>query len=80
MTGAKGKDWHWDQTPWGHHGVHTFEGHLVWYTHSHNPHGANAGSVQSFEDFVASGQSAGPSAPEEVLSELLDWLRDRERA
>jgi len=48
-------DWTWNETQHGYDGVHTYEGQLVWYTHTHNPHAGGAANTQSLMDFLQNG-------------------------
>lgn len=73
------RDWQWNETATGCDGVHTFEaGRLVWYRHSGNPHGSNAGCDQRYADFLKNGPSV-EGVPDEVVRELTALLRSEAR-
>jgi len=68
------KEWIWNENQYGYEGVHLYEGQVLWFTHTHNPHGGGANG-QSFEDFLANGASG--SIPGEFLPELyavVQWI------
>jgi len=68
------RDWEW-RVGDTQHGVHTYEGQLVWWERPDGPGGywAEVAVAQSFADFLA----AGPRlpAPEEVVEALRALLR-----
>lgn len=65
------RDWTWGATQWGYEGVHTYEGKLVWYSHSHDPHSGGAASEQSFTSFLEDGPAiAVASIPEVILAQV----------
>ncbi|MBX0327214.1 hypothetical protein K2Z83_05910 [Oscillochloris sp. ZM17-4] len=66
-------EWSWDVTQWGYKGVHTYEGCLLWFSHSHNPHAGGGASEQSFARFLKDGP-AHP-IPEPQLVELCHAVR-----
>lgn len=73
------QDWTWAVTQWGHEGVHTFEaGQLVWYSHSHNPHGGGGAAVQSYADFLENGPNRNV-IPEDLLIQLSQAVRQLAR-
>jgi hypothetical protein len=66
-------DWEWNHTQWGYEGVHTREGRLVWYAHSHNPHAGGGAAVQEFSSFLENGPSVSWKEgviPEEILVQV----------
>ncbi len=67
------KEWTWDVTQWGYKGVHTYEGQLLWYIHTHNPHAGGGAHGQSYADFLAAGPSA--PVPEPILVEICQAVR-----
>lgn len=67
------KEWTWDVTQWGYEGVHTYEGQLLWYSHSHNPHAGGGAHGQSYADFLAAGPSV--AVPEPILVEICQMVR-----
>lgn len=64
------KEWTWNEDQYGYEGVHLYEGQVLWFTHTHNPHGGGGANGQSFEDFLANGASG--SLPSEYFQELYD--------
>lgn len=62
------KEWIWNENQSGYEGVHLYEGQVLWFSHSHNPHSGGAASGQSFEDFLENG--AACAIPDEFLPEL----------
>lgn len=68
------RDWNWNVTQWGYDGVHTFDGKVFWYNHSHNPHAGGYGMDQEFENFLADGPAMS-NVPENVLSELAQAVK-----
>ena len=62
------KEWTWNEDQYGYEGVHLYEGQVLWFTHTHNPHGGGGANGQSFEDFLANG--ASNFIPGEFLPEL----------
>jgi hypothetical protein len=71
---VEGRDWTWNRNKYGHEGVHTYEGKLVWYSHKENPHAGGGASEQTFEDFLRNGP-CGTGAPEKVVKELKALLK-----
>lgn len=70
------RDWTWGATTEGYEGVHTYEGQLVWYSHSHNPHSGGAAREQSFVDFLKDGPAvAMASVPEHILAQVYQAVR-----
>jgi hypothetical protein len=69
-SGFKGqRQWEWNVTPEGYDGVHTYEeGHLLWFSHSHNPHAGGAAAEQSFASLLEDGPSQ--QIPEPILIEV----------
>lgn len=67
------REWTWDVTPSGYEGVHTYEGHVVWFSHSHNPHAGGGASTQTFASFLANGPPVPLPAP--LLEELCQAVR-----
>lgn len=67
------REWEWNKTDTGCDGVHTYEGCLVWYHFSGNPHADQAGTNQSFEDFLTNGPKVD-GAPQLVTTELRAML------
>lgn len=67
------KEWTWNHNSDGYEGVHLYEGQVLWFQHSHNPHTGGAASGQSFEDFMENG--AACSIPSEFLKELYDVVK-----
>lgn len=67
------KEWTWAVTQWGYEGVHTYEGQLLWYSHSHNPHAGGGASGQSFADFLAAGPPV--AVPEPILVKICQVVR-----
>jgi hypothetical protein len=62
------KEWIWNEDQYGYEGVHLYEGQVLWFTHTHNPHGGGGANGQSFEDFLENG--ASNFIPGEFLPEL----------
>lgn len=62
------KEWTWNEDNYGYEGVHLYEDEVLWFTHTHNPHGGGGANGQSFEDFLANG--ASNFIPGEFLPEL----------
>ena len=62
------REWTWNEDQFGYEGVHLYGGEVLWFTHSHNPHGGVGANGQSFEDFLANG--ASNFIPVEFLPEL----------
>jgi WD40 repeat protein len=67
------REWTWNVTQWGYDGVHTFEGQLVWYSHSHNPHAGGGATTQSFTAFLQQGPAH--TMPEPMLIELCQSIK-----
>lgn len=67
------QEWRWNVTQWGYDGVHTFEGHLVWFSHSHNPHAGGGASTQGFAEFLQKGPAH--AMPDLILIELCQTIR-----
>lgn len=68
-----GRDWEW-MVGATLHGVHTYEGQLVWWERPAGPSGyMHEAAVQSFADFLKSGPRL--AAPEHVIGALLALLR-----
>ncbi|HMS40682.1 MAG TPA: hypothetical protein PKE69_10675 [Pyrinomonadaceae bacterium] len=67
------KEWTWNHNADGYEGVHLYEGQVLWFQHSHNPHAGGAASGQSFEDFLENGASC--AIPSEFLKELYDAVK-----
>lgn len=67
------QEWTWDVTQWGHEGVHTYEGQLLWYSHSHNPHAGGGAAGQQYADFLANGPPV--AVPEPILREICQVVR-----
>ncbi len=61
-------------TQWGHEGVHTYEGQLLWYSHSHNPHAGGGALGQRYVDFLADGPPV--TVPEPILREICQVVRE----
>lgn len=71
------REWRWAETSWGYEGVHTYEGKLLWFSHSHNPHAGGGALEQSFESFLASGPTVQGEArpPDEILIKICQAVR-----
>ena len=67
------KEWTWNEDQYGYEGVHLYEGQVLWFTHTHNPHGGGGANGQSFEDFLTNG--ASNFIPGEFLPELYDAVK-----
>lgn len=67
------RDWQWNTTQWGYDGVHTYEGCLVWFSHSYNPHAGGSAATQSFASFLTDGPDH--EIPEPLLPELCQAVR-----
>lgn len=68
------RDWTWNHQPGRHDGVHTFEGKLVWYTLTYNPHAGGGAHEQSFTDFLREGPWVS-DVPKKMLDEIYDVVR-----
>lgn len=71
------REWQWAETPWGYEGAHTYEGKLLWFSHSHNPHAGGSTLEQSFESFLDSGPAVQGDArpPDEILIRICQTVR-----
>lgn len=72
------QEWTWDVTQWGYEGVHTYEGQLLWYSHSHNPHAGGGATAQPYADFLADGPPV--AVPEPILREICQVVRQLVKA
>lgn len=64
------QEWTWTH-PDGTAGVHTYQGHLLWWDRPKGPNGrfGEVATTQSFSDYRARGPKVG-GAPDDVLAEL----------
>ena len=67
------KEWTWNHNSVGYEGVHLYEKQVLWFTHTHNPHGGGGANGQSFEDFLANG--AACFIPNEFRLELYEAVK-----
>jgi hypothetical protein len=67
------REWRWNVTQWGHDGVHTLSGHLLWFNATYPSHAGGWGEEQSFESFLNDGP-AHP-LPEPLLIEVCQAVR-----
>lgn len=69
------REWTWNENDVGCEGVHTFEGKLVWYRFSGNPHGSQAAANQHFADFLEAGPAV-EGVPPQIASDVRSFLLD----
>lgn len=67
------KEWTWNHNSEGYEGVHLYEGQVLWFTHTHNPHGGGGANGQSFADFLANGACC--FIPNEFRQELYEAVK-----
>ncbi|NNJ09758.1 WD40 repeat domain-containing protein [Chloroflexales bacterium ZM16-3] len=67
------REWTWGATQWGYEGVHSYEGCLLWFSHSHNPHAGGGASEQSFASFLKDGPAQ--PIPDHLLIEVAQSVR-----
>ena len=73
------KDWQWGHEYYTnssrYHGVHTYEGKLVWYTETYPGYAGGGACTQSFEDFLKSGPKLD-AVPQEIIDEITEIIKN----